>query len=69
MLINHIVFLFKYYVYKSRNDRNINILPFINFLTRAYDTEKDTEKALSIRKKNLTEKWAPIAAFFDAFAK
>ena len=65
MLINHIVLLFKYYVYKSRKDRNINILPFINFLTRVYDTEK----ALSIKKKNLTEKWAPIAAFFDAFTK
>ena len=45
MLINHIVSLFKYYVYKSRKDRNINILPFINFLTRVYDTEK----ALSIK--------------------
>ena len=64
MLINHIVLLFKYYVYKSRKDRNINILRFINFLTRVYDTEK----ALSIKKK-LTEKWAPIAAFFDAFTK
>ena len=52
-------------VYKSRKDRNINILPFINFLTRVYDTEK----ALSIKKKNLTEKWAPTAAFFDAFTK
>ena len=65
ILINHIVLLFKYYVYKSRKDRNINILPFINFLTRVYDTEK----ALSIKKKNLTEKWAPTAAFFDAFTK
>ena len=61
ILINHIVLLFKYYVYKSRKDRNINILAFINFLTRVYDTEK----ALSIKKNNLTEKWAPIAAFFD----
>ena len=65
MLINHIVLLFKYYVHKSRKDRNINILPFINFLTRVYDTEK----ALRKKKKNLTEKWAPIAAFFDVFAK
>ena len=61
LLINHIVLMFKYYVYSSRKERNINILPFINFLTRVYDTEK----ALSIKKKNLTEKWAPIAAFFD----
>ena len=61
ILINHIVLLFKYYVYKSRKDRNINILPFINFLTRVYDTEN----VLSIKKNNLTEKWAPIAAFFD----
>ena len=64
MLINHIVLLFKYYVYKSRKDRNINILPFINFIT-VYDTEE----ALSIKKKNLTEKWASTAAFFDAFTK
>ena len=61
ILINHIMLLFKCYVYKSRKDRNIDILPFINFLTRVYDTEK----ALSIKKNNLTEKWAPIAAFFD----
>ena len=61
ILINHIVLLFKYYVYKSRKDRSINILPFINFLTRVYDTEK----ALNIKKNNLTERWAPIAAFFD----
>ena len=65
MFINHIALLFKCYVYKSRTDRNINILPFVNFLARVYDTEK----ALSIRKKNLTERWAPIAAFFDAFTK
>ena len=38
---------------------------FINFFTRVYDTEK----AVSIKKKNLTEKWAPIAGFFDAFTK
>ena len=50
--INHIVLLFKHYVYKSRKDRNISKLPFINFLTRVYDTEK----ALSIKKNNLTEK-------------
>ena len=49
VLINSIVLLFKYYVHKSKKDRNINILPFINFLTRVYDTEK----ALSIKKKNL----------------
>ena len=61
ILINHVVLLIKYYVYKSRKDRNINILPFITFFTRVYDTEK----ALSIKKNNLTEKWAPIAAFFD----
>ena len=65
MLISHVVLLFKYYVYKSRKDRNINPIPFINFLTRVYDTEK----VLSIKKKNLTEQWAPIAAFFDAFTK
>ena len=61
ILINHIVLQFKYYVYKSRKDRNINIIPFISFLTRVYDTEK----AVSIKKNNLTDKWAPIAAFFD----
>ena len=65
MLTNHFVLLFKYYVYKSRNDRNVNILSFINFLTRVYDTEK----ALSLKKKNPTEKWEPIAAFFDVFTK
>ena len=65
MLINHFVLLFKYCVYKPRKDRNINILSFINFLNRVYDTEK----ALSIKEKNLTEKWAPNAAFFYAFTK
>ena len=59
MLINHIVLLFKYYVYKSRKDRNINILPFMNFLTRVYDTEK----ALSIKKKNLMEKGRQLQPF------
>ena len=51
-LINHVVLLFKYYVYKSRKDRNINILPLINFLTRVYDTEK----ALYIKKKKTLQR-------------
>ena len=59
MLINHIVLLFKYYVYKSRKDRNINILPVINFFTRVYDTEK----ALSIKKKTLQTNGRPLQSF------
>ena len=59
MLINHIVLVFKYYVYKSRKDRNINILPFINFLTIVYDTEK----ALSIKKKTLQRNGCPLQPF------
>ena len=44
---------------------NIENSMLIPVLTRVYDKGK----ALSIKKKNLTEKWAPTAAFFDAFTK
>ena len=60
LIINHLLFIFKFYIYNSRSSRKLNIefLEIIIYKTRSIELE--VSKTETIRNQKYINKWQPI---------
>ena len=57
MLINHILFIFKLYIYNCRGFNSVNIYFLKSKITKIRDIEGKISKQLTHKNKNLHGKW------------
>ena len=61
LIINHLLFIFKFYKYNSRSSGKLNIQYLKIIIYKTQNTEFEVSKTATIREqKYTTDKWQPI---------
>ena len=60
LIINHLVFNFKFYIYNSRSSWKLNIGYLKTIIYKTRKTELEVSKAATIRKQKYINKWQSI---------
>ena len=60
LIINHLLFIFKFYIYSSRSSSKLNIEYLKTIIYRTRSIELEVIKTETIRNENYINKWQPI---------
>ena len=65
MLLNHILLIFKLFIYRQRDTKILLLAPLLKSIKNIFNTEIDAEKLLRNNSK-YSEKWDPIRPLFQS---
>ena len=65
MLINHLLLIFKFYIYSARNTKQLNFDNLKKIIKKTKELEKDQ---LGSHKLKLLNKWRPIDHIIDLYS-
>ena len=60
LIINHLLFIFKFYIYNSRSSCKLNIEYLKTIIYKTKNIELEVSKTATIRKQKYINKWKPI---------
>ena len=60
LILNHLLLLFKYYVYVSRSSKVISFEALLKSIMKGYKLEQTTSQSVERNRKLFTEKWKII---------